>query len=363
MYSSSYRVGIIGAGTSGVYLADLLARKGHEVSLFERASQPRTDGCGILLISSGMKALQQGNTSLCEKLIQAGSPAKNFEFRNLKGGVANSESVTYEEGELPGMLIHRKAILETLLTDLPPNILHLDAEFETLTQTKNSVIAHFKDGRTWEGDVLVGSDGIYSKVRDFVVPNTKICYLGDIVWRGIISDDSFCSNGNFIVYMRGRGIYANFFDLGNGLTHWGFFIEKAQEESEIGTPRPLDTTIPTKELEKLPADARAIIESTPPEDIVTNFSYDIDPLPHLYRGRVILIGDAAHAKSPTRARGMTSGFEDALTLAKYFDETDTVEAALAEFQSERMPIVHKYQQTSREVSRKIGRSSRRKTSI
>lgn len=363
MQSYQYRVGIVGAGTSGVYLAGLLARQGHQVTLFEKSSQPRTDGCGILLVSSGMKALHQGNPALCEQLIKAGSVAKKFEFRNLKGGVANSETVTYEKDELPAMLIHRRAILETLFTDLPPNILRLNAEFDSVIQSDQGAIAHFKDGSTWEGDVLVGSDGIYSKVREFVVPNTKICYLGDIVWRGIVADETFCNDGNFIVYMRGRGIYANFFDIGNGLTHWGFFIEKDQENSEINLPRPYDTKIPPQELKKLPADARSIIESTPEKDIVTNFSYDIDPLPQLYKDRVILIGDAAHAKSPTRARGMTSGFEDALALAKYLSSNSTIETALREFQSERMPIVHEYQKTSREVSRKVGRSgqNRRKT--
>lgn len=356
MQPSSCRVGIIGAGTSGVYLASLLARAGYQVSLFERAAQPRTDGCGILLIASGLDILKQGNPQLCEQLIAAGSPAKKFEFRNLKGGVANSETVTYEPDEIPSMLIHRKAILETLLADLPPNILHLNAKFEKVTQTETSAIAHFEDGSTWEGDVLIGSDGIFSKVRESVVPGISVSYLGDVVWRGVVPDDEFCTNGEFIVYMRGRGIYANFFDLGDGRSHWGFFIEKAQTNSEVGTSRPEDTAIPAAELAKLPEDARAIIEATPPEDIVTNFSYDIDQLPRLYDGKVLLIGDAAHAKSPSRARGMTSGFEDVLAVVKHLNEQPTIAAFLEAYQAERMPIVHKYQQSSREVSQKVGRS-------
>ena len=355
MVSSNYRVGIIGAGTSGVYLASLLARQGCQVDLFERASQPRTDGCGILLISSGMEALQQGNPQLCQQLIEAGSPVRSFEFRNLRGAVANSETVTYEENELPGMLIHRKAILETLLRELPPECLHLNAQFKTVIQNDRGVIAYFKDSSRWEGDVLVGSDGIFSRVRQFVVPGVELCYLGDLVWRGVVFDESFCPDGEFIVYMRGRGIYANFFDLGKGYTHWGFFIEKEQEDTEIGISRPQDTAIPPEELAKLPPEARTVIESTPSEQIVTNFSYDIDPLSQLYQGRIVLIGDAAHAKSPTRARGMTSGFEDALALARYLDSSPNLQAALAGFQGERMPIVHEYQRTSREISRKIGR--------
>ncbi|MGB7415557.1 MAG: FAD-dependent monooxygenase [Thermosynechococcaceae cyanobacterium] len=362
MQSSRGRIGIIGAGTSGVYLASLLARQGYQVDLFERAVQPRTDGCGILLIASGLEALQQGNAQLCQQLLEKGTPAQKFEYRNLRGEVAKSEVVTYEVNELPAMLIHRKTILETLFTDLPPDILHLNAELDSVTHADGGAIAHFKDDSVWEGDLLVGSDGLFSQVRDAVVPHQQVSYLGDVAWRGIVQDDTFCPDGDFILYMRGRGIYANFFDLGQGLTHWGFFLEKEQVASEKGTPRPDDTTIPAQELEKLPADARAVIEGTAPEQIVTNFSYDIDPLPQLYKGSVVLIGDAAHAKSPSRARGMTSGFEDALALTKHLNASATIEEALAGFQGERMPIVHEYQRSSREVSRKTGRKSKKATS-
>jgi 2-polyprenyl-6-methoxyphenol hydroxylase-like FAD-dependent oxidoreductase len=161
-----------------------------------------------------------------------------------------------------------------------------------------------------------------------------------------------------VVYFRGRGIYTNFFDIGHGYTHWGFFIEKDQEDSEFHLPRPHDVGIPPQELAKVPEAARKVIESTPNNQIICNFSYDIDPIPQLYHGNVLLVGDAAHAKSPTRARGMTSGFEDALALSRHLEESETISQALAEFQAERLPIVHEYQRTSREISRKIGRRSK-----
>ena len=186
---------------------------------------------------------------------------------------------------------------------MPSNCFHFGAELESITQHSGGVTAHFKDGQTWEGDLLIGADGIVSKVRHFVVPGVDLCYLGDLVWRGIVDDNTFCPDGTFLVYARGRGIYANFFDIGNGRTHWGFFIEKAQLGIEKGALLPQDDVIPSKELAKLPDDARAIIEATLPEAIVSRYSYDIDPLPQLYKGRVLLMGDAAHAKSPSRARG------------------------------------------------------------
>jgi 2-polyprenyl-6-methoxyphenol hydroxylase-like FAD-dependent oxidoreductase len=355
MISSNCRVGIVGAGTSGVYLASLLIQQGFQVSLFEKASYPRTEGCGIFLVQAGMRALQQGNPEVCRKIINAGVPVKLFEFRNLHGGIISSEPVTYAKDELPGVLVHRKAILEALLDAVPGNYLYGNAEIQSIKQTERGVVAQFKDGSYWEGDLLIGADGIVSKVRQSVVPGVKPCYLGDLVWRGVVSEKTFCPKGGFIVYARGRGIYANFFDIGGDRTHWGFFIEKNQEGDEVGVLRPKDTTIPPDELAKLPDDARAVIEATSPDQIVSRYSYDIEPLPRLYQGQVVLIGDAAHAKSPTRARGMTAGFEDALSLSRHLATSDSVQEALAAFEAERLPIVHEYQLTSRNLSQKIGR--------
>lgn len=355
MVSLDTRIGVIGAGTSGVYLASLLIQKGYKVDLFEKAKYPRTDGCGILVVQSGMKALYEGSPEICQKIINSGSPVSKFEFRNLRGVVFKSEPVTYEENELPGMLVHRKAILEALLEALPPECLHLDSQIKSITQTDESVIAHFSNGSQWEGDILVGADGIVSGVREFVVPGVELFYLGDIVWRGIVPDKEFCPEGNFFVYARGRGIYANFFDIGDGYTHWGFFTETSQLESEVGKLRPHNVVIPPEELAKLPDEPRSIIESTPPEQITCRYSYDIDPLPRMYQGRVVLIGDAAHAKSSTRARGMTSGWEDGLSLSHHIATSSSIAEALENFQTQRMPIVHEYQRTSREMSLKIGR--------
>lgn len=356
MVSTNIKIGIIGAGTSGAYLASLLIQEGFQVHLFEKAPVVRTDGCGILIVQSGMDALHQGNSQISQRIIELGNPVKLFEFRNLKGGLIKSESVTYKEDELPGMLVHRKVILEAILNTLPPGTITFNAQLSSITQTNHSAIAHFKDGSQWEGDIIVGADGILSKVRQSVVPNVELFYLGDLVWRGIVADDRFCPEGNFFVYARGRGIYANFFHIDATHTHWGFFIEKEQTDSEKGLLQPTNTAIPAQELAKLPEDARRVIESTPLENIICRYSYDIDPLPQLYNGRVILIGDAAHAKSSTRARGMTSGWEDGLTLMKYLTSTASISEALENYQTERLPIVHEYQRTSREMSQTIGRS-------
>lgn len=354
------RIGIVGAGTSGIYLASLLKQQGHDVNLFEQADQPRTEGCGIMLVPAGMQALCAGKPEVYDAVIKAGAPAKTFEFRNLKDQVVDFHAVSNEtDHQTRSMLVHRWAILKALLEHLPASCLHTQARLQSVEQTHDSVTACFMDGRTWQGDILVGADGLFSTVREYVHSGVKPNYLGDIVWRGVVPDTEFCVNGNFKVYIRSRGIYANFFDIGGELTHWGFFTEKTQAPDEVGKSRPDDVSLPAQELAKLPEVARRIIESTPAEDLKCRFSYDIDVLPNLYKGRVILIGDAAHAKSPTRARGMTAGLEDALSLSRHLSTGGSVDQMLAAFQAERMPIVHEYQRSSREISMKTGRLHKR----
>ena len=353
--ATQYKIGIIGAGTSGLFLAILLMQRGYQVDIFEKSPHPRTDGCGILLVSDGMEVLRQGNRQIWSKIIDGGVRASNFEFRNLKGNVVSSNTPEYDEKRSPGILIHRKRILETLLEFLPQNCLHLDAEFHSIAQTEEKVTVKFNNDTEWSGDLLIGADGLYSQVRELIVPGVKPFYLGDLVWRGVVADDSFCTDGNFIVYVRGRGIYANFFDLGNGLTHWGFFIEQEKTSSKTGY-----IPIPPTELAKLPPEPRRVIESTPPSQIVTRYSHDIDTLPTFHNGRILLIGDAAHAKSPTRARGMTSGLEDGLALARILNTESDIIKAIDLYEAERKPIVHEYQQTSRHQSLTIGRRHKRK---
>jgi len=363
--STPLRIAVIGAGSTGLYLSRLLLQAGHRVSLFERAPQPRTDGCGILLVSSGVEAIAAGGDQpLLERLLAAGLPVQRFEVRNLRGDTINTAPAEQEPGRQPALLIERPAILAALLDGPPAAAVVGGAELIGWQQSGEEVSAFFANGDSWSGDLLLAADGIFSRVAPRLVPGHRLHYLGDRVWRGVVEDDRFCTEGAFFVYARGRGIYVNAFDLGVGpdgrsRTHWGFFHEEPLPPSRDQQRALLQQPIPEEALERLHPEAAALIAATPPQAVVANWSFDLDPLPRLVGGRVALLGDAAHAMSSSQARGMTAGLEDALALAKalHTHAQDPV-AALLRYQEERLPVVHRYQARSREISSRIGRQRR-----
>ena len=363
--SNPLEIGIAGAGSAGLFLALLLQERGHHVSLFERSAQLRCEGCGILVVPAGLEAIAaSGQPDVLDAFLQAGTPVSNFVLRNLRGDLINTSPAAGEPDELPALLIHRQAIMRVLADHLRPGSFRGGAEVLSWRQDAAGVEVVLANGEGWRGDLLIGADGIFSKLAPLVAPERRLNYLGDRVWRGVVPDDEFCVDGEFFVYARGRGVYANAFDLGLNadgvaITHWGLFHEEPLPAERAEQQRLLREEVPEQALAKLPRDLARIIRSTPREQLVANWSFDIDPLPRIVQGRVALIGDAAHAMSSSQARGMTSGWEDGVELARQLELHQTGETrvhdALAAYQEVRLPLVHQRQATSRQVSAKVGR--------
>ena len=124
-------VAIVGAGSAGLFLAALLHRQGHRVRVFEKADRVRAEGCGILLVKSGVEAIAEGSVEgVLESLLSQGLPVSRFVVRNLRGDLIESAPAERESGELPSLLIHRRAILEALAAPLASEVLQPGSDLQ-----------------------------------------------------------------------------------------------------------------------------------------------------------------------------------------------------------------------------------------
>ena len=347
------RIGIVGAGPAGLFLAALLTDKGFCVDVFEQAPSLRADGCGIMLLPNGLRAIKRGCPEVYQDFCERGAILEFFDYYDVGTGDTKTVSLAdyVPKYGFPIIYIHRKHISDALLKFIPDERIHTDYGFSSKEEKDDKVTAYFKNGTSWSGDLLIGADGIFSKVRQYLVGEVNPQYLGTMTWRGVISNDGFCQSKHFILFKRFNGVYSNLSDLEGGLVHWGLFVDMS-EGSNLGeavSPDEVQQILALTE-RKLAPIFRRVLEATPSSEIIRRPLLDIPPLARLVSSNVAIIGDAAHAMSPTRGQGLSTGFEDGLVLAHFLATCSNKSEALARYQSERQPRVTYIQTTSRERS-------------
>lgn len=347
------QIGIVGAGPAGLFLAALLNNKGFCVDVFEQAPSVRADGCGIMLLPNGLRAIQRGCPEIYQDFCKSGVILEFFDYYDVGTGAIKTVSLAdyVPKYGFPIIYIHRKHISDALLKFVSGDRIHTDYCFSSLEEQDGKVTAYFKNGTSWSGDILVGADGIFSKVRKYLVGEINPQYLGTMTWRGVIPNDGFCESKHFILFKRFNGVYSNLSDLEGGLVHWGLFVDMSEISNleESVSPNEIQQILDLTE-GKLAPIFRRVLESTPSLEVTRRPLLDIAPLPRLVSSNVAIIGDAAHAMSPTRGQGLSTGFEDAFVLAYFLATCSNKSEALARYQTERKPRVKYIQTTSRERS-------------
>jgi 2-polyprenyl-6-methoxyphenol hydroxylase-like FAD-dependent oxidoreductase len=247
---------------------------------------------------------------------------------------------------------------------LPEKNHHHGKELRRVEQNGN-VIAHFADGTTAEGDVLIGADGIRSTVRQQYLPHVAPLYAGYTAWRGLVSeaafppalhtelfaDFAFCLPEN--EQMLGYPVAGPDNDLRPGHRRYNFvWYRPAGEAREL--PRLLtDDTGRTHALSIPPPliarDVIARMRKAAREVLAPQFDqmvslceqpflqpiYDLE-VPRMAFGRVAILGDAAFVARPHVGAGVAKAADDALALARVLDENSDVESALTAFEASRI---------------------------
>jgi 2-polyprenyl-6-methoxyphenol hydroxylase-like FAD-dependent oxidoreductase len=332
---------IIGGGIAGPVTALALRRAGIEVAVYEAHDGPAPSlGLFLGLGVNGMRVLE--DLDLLEPLLRAEvvpTPAMAFSSWTGKrlGVVSNGRlpsgvpSVTIMRGELQRVLAEAAWDRGVAMC--------FGKRFVEYVETDGGVVAHFADGSTAEGDLLIGADGIRSRVRAQISPDAPApSYTGLLNLGGVARGTGLDPTPETMHMIWGRRAFFGYTVLGTGEAWWfaNLGMTPEPERGELAAISPADWKRRLRALfEDDPPLIAAMIERT---DAIGAFPiHDMPSLPRWHRGRVVLVGDAAHAVSPSAGQGASLAFEDAVMLARCLRDIAEPEAAFARYEALRRP--------------------------
>lgn len=319
------RAVIIGGGIGGLAAAVALRRVGLESVVLERTDAIHEIGAGLSLWSNALKALRE--IGMEASVLRAASIIERNRVHVPAGRlvtVSEFQEISQNAGA-PCLCVHR-AILQRLLREqLPPDAVRTGERCVGF----NHSAAVLESGEVLEGDVLVGADGISSVIRAGLHGEVPPRYSGYTCWRGILRKDDLLPERSALL-CAGGGKQFGVWPCGEGQFYW--FLTHNVSPGIVMAKR--EVTALCRDWARPIPD---IIEATPESAIVQNDVFDRRPLHWWGRGRVTLLGDAAHATTPNLGQGACMALEDAIVLAYCLSNVRPVELALRNYERLRIP--------------------------
>ncbi len=348
---------VIGGSFGGLFAANLLARAGWDVEIFERVGEALADrGAGIVTHDELFDAIRRAGAVVDETL----------------GCDTHSRTTLDPQGRLLAEMPLKQTLsawgrLYRLLKDVfPAGRYHYNRSFEHLEQNGGQVTAFFADGSKASGDLLIGADGIRSGVRAQLAPQARPVYAGYVAWRGLLEESDLSETAKrdlvdrmafglppgemLLTYLvPGRGDVTT-----PGRRRYNFVwyrpVDAAGALADIFTDaegRRYEHNIPPDRIRReviaaMHADAERLLAPSFVEAIKRSPEpffqpiYDLEST-HIAFGRVALVGDAAFVARPHVGLGVTKAAGDAVALTDaILAHPGDLSAALARFENARV---------------------------
>ncbi len=325
----SKRAIIIGGGIGGITTAIALQQVGIEVAVFERAKEMQEVGSGLPIWTNALRALQKlGVADIVEALGQPVTAGSVTDWRGNVLADVSAKELLEKLGTI-NMVVHRANLLSALLAVAGPEHVYLGATCIGCTQDARGVSAHFADGKEARGDLLIGADGVHSRIRTQLFGATKPRYCGYTCWRGI----AHTTRTDIETWAWGKGCQFGITPMSENRAYW--FAQRYAPEGEQDAPCGRKSQVYTLFRdwhEPIPE----IIAATEEATILRNDVYEGQYLPHWSRGRVTLLGDAAHTMTPNLGQGACIAIEDAVELTTCLSIENDIMAALRLYEKRRI---------------------------
>ncbi len=339
---------IIGGGIAGLTTAIALQKIDIQTTVYEAVPEIKTVGAGIWMATNAMQVFNR--LGFAERIEAHGMPLEKVAITDSNLKViqdTNMQNIRQKYGHSI-TAIHRAKLQRILLEKLGIENVQLGKALQSFEETKNSVIAHFKDGSSAEADFLIGADGIHSNVRKQLFPNVKYRYSGQTCWRGVTQFDLPPSYQKATIETWGNQVRLGFSAIGNREVYW-FAVQTSPPN--VHEDRSKWKAHLSNLFKNFAYPIPAILATTPLENIVKTDMYDFKPIPKWHEGRVCLIGDAAHAMTPNMGQGGGQAVEDAYFLMKSFEVNPNADfpSIFAHFQDKRFKKVKKIVNTSQQI--------------
>jgi 2-polyprenyl-6-methoxyphenol hydroxylase-like FAD-dependent oxidoreductase len=346
---------IAGTGIGGLALSLALQQRGIDFIAFDAATALKPLGVGINILPHAAGELAE--FGILDAIEKVSVKTRDLRYVNKFGQHILSElRGRYAGHELPQFSIHRGMLHGTMLTAVReragPETVRAGHRFESFVESSSGVVARFRKADDsiveFNGDVLVGADGIHSAVRAQLHPaDGGMLWNGTMMWRGTVDWPTFDGGNTMIVSgdMKEKLLYypiAPGKKPGTMLTNWVLCGElqtgiSAPPERESWSRRgTMERAYPYARNFKLPEmDVLALIEATP-----EFFEYpmcDREPIAKWGTARVTLLGDAAHPMYPVGSNGAAQSILDGKRLGHFLEMNDPVEA-IRQYERERVPV-------------------------
>ena len=332
---------IAGAGIAGLAAAIAMKQTGHDVQVLERAPAPAEVGAGLALWPNGRRAL----ASLGVEDLP-GAPVSRLQLGTWRGRLLSSAPLDQlkERHGYELMIVHRAALHSALLRQLGADPVRFGSEVAGFDQGGSRVRVHLRTGEELESDLLIGADGIWSAVRRALLGDGEPRYSGATCWRGVTGYDLEAGSS---FNWWGPGGEFGIFPLPGGRIYW--FAVQNRQRSEADSPNPHRADL-LQTFRDWPDPITAVLEATAESSIIRSNLYDRAPARTWTRGRVTLVGDAAHPMLPNAAQGACQGIEDGVALGRALTSHPVAEA-LAEYQRRRVPAANRLVSQARQAAR------------
>ncbi|MGC2124987.1 MAG: FAD-dependent monooxygenase [Xanthobacteraceae bacterium] len=345
---TSGSIAIVGGGLAGLGAAQALKAFGIEAEVFEAAPALGEIGAAVNVSPQAFKALRA--IGLGDKIAAVGTASPGIYTRNMQSGEFlefNDRLKSAARYGAPYYTFHRADLLDALASALDRSTIHLGHRLQAIEERGDGVVLSFDNGAEVKAAFVIGADGVRSVIRRALYGDDNPTYTGQMVWRALLKgsdvpDEVLEPTGHVQWIGPGCHLLAYFIrgrKLVNIVTQED--TDKWVEEgwSTRGDPGEMRLSFPNPEprLKKL----LSLVTECSKWGLFTR------PLtPNWGRGRIQLIGDAAHAMLPNAGQGACQAFEDSYILARWLDACSDPAEAFANFRRVRIPRVQGVQRLS-----------------